>query len=75
TDTAYLLDGYDVLSVYSDHVHGVVGHFSRSGSIIGMEVSLLDPSPYPSGFEYWDSSFKIDVLLEEWPTTTGGEMR
>nr|GEZ59071.1 hypothetical protein [Tanacetum cinerariifolium] len=36
-------------------------------------LSLPDPSPGPSGSENWDSSFEIDVLLEEWPTTAGGE--
>ncbi|GJV22459.1 putative reverse transcriptase domain-containing protein [Tanacetum coccineum] len=35
--------------------------------------SLPDPSPGPSGSENWDSSFEIDLLLEEWPTTAGGE--
>ncbi|GJT92940.1 hypothetical protein Tco_0672580 [Tanacetum coccineum] len=41
---------------------------SQEGSL-----SLPDPSPGPSGSENWDSSFEIDVLLEEWPTTAGGE--
>lgn len=41
---------------------------SQEGSL-----SLPDPSPGPSGSENWDSSFAIDVLLEEWPTTTGSE--
>ncbi|GJV91457.1 hypothetical protein Tco_1539270 [Tanacetum coccineum] len=55
--------------------NSVIVPIDQPASPIGQEgsLSLPDPSPGPSGSENWDSSFEIDVLLEEWPTTAGGE--
>ncbi|GKA59535.1 hypothetical protein Tco_0758848 [Tanacetum coccineum] len=77
------LESYGLQRTYFDFLDGInsirsglVFHFTYQLVFIADQegsLSLPDPSPGPSGSENWDSSFEIDVLLEEWPTTAGGE--